>query len=145
MEKGFIDSKKHFLEEIKRKTWFDSNAVKHEFKDVNLLIVVEAQRSLEGQGLEVPCLVSNSIVYDIEDVTQDTPFISTHALQKYCGVFSSDITPITDGREKSNGWIPLTSRLKFEVWNPKKVEKESVLKDWKERLCCLLPHKGSIL
>ncbi|GFX42074.1 hypothetical protein TNCV_2134891 [Trichonephila clavipes] len=35
-----------------------------------------------------------------------TPFISTRAPLKYCRSLSSDITPTTDGCEKTNGWIP---------------------------------------
>ncbi|GFS61303.1 hypothetical protein TNCV_3105191 [Trichonephila clavipes] len=46
-----------------------------------------------------------------------TSFISTRAPLKYCGVLPFDITPTTDGREETKGWIPRASRklVKFEV------------------------------
>ncbi|GFW47496.1 gypsy retrotransposon integrase-like protein 1 [Trichonephila clavipes] len=46
--------------QVKRKTWYDKNAVKREYD--------ETKNSLADQELEIPYLESNSLVYDFEDV-----------------------------------------------------------------------------
>ncbi|GFX16806.1 retrovirus-related Pol polyprotein from transposon 412 [Trichonephila clavipes] len=65
--------------QVQRKTWYDKNAVKREFKDgdlvlvpehVNVIINDETQNSLADQELEIPYLENNSLIYDFEDVIQ---------------------------------------------------------------------------
>ncbi|GFX84312.1 CCHC-type domain-containing protein [Trichonephila clavipes] len=69
--------------QVKRKTWYDKNAVKREFKDGDLVLVLATSRANKlavqwiGPGtilnvceLEIPYLENNSLVYDFEDVIQ---------------------------------------------------------------------------
>ncbi|GFV51737.1 uncharacterized protein TNCV_1320931 [Trichonephila clavipes] len=83
------------------------------------------------------------------DGTHDSDHIHT-CTPKYSGVFSSDITPSTDGHEESNGWIshvragtPRVIRdVRNEPTHPNIGKRQPVLKHQKDRLCCLLPHKS---
>ncbi|GFV32405.1 hypothetical protein TNCV_1676911 [Trichonephila clavipes] len=73
------------------------------------------------------------------------PIISTCAPQKHSGIFSSDIAPTTDGREKNttpstSGKSECNSMCKRgDLPPPNRVERQSGLKHSKERLCLSPP------
>ncbi|GFW94274.1 hypothetical protein TNCV_1432131 [Trichonephila clavipes] len=101
--------------------------------------LVKPQHKINKARLETPtlflmacCLPSRLKVTD-PDGNSIPPFVSTRPSLKYCGVLSSDITPTSDGHEKTNGWIPPASLNSREIrgargnhLHSKRVESQSV-------------------
>ncbi|GFX17431.1 hypothetical protein TNCV_1494451 [Trichonephila clavipes] len=69
-----------------------------------------APTARQHEGIE-----SRPLQYQISYANSMPPFISTRVPLKYCGVLSSDIAATTNGREKTNGWMPPASRTSSEI------------------------------
>ncbi|GFW04245.1 hypothetical protein TNCV_2670101 [Trichonephila clavipes] len=97
----------------------------------------EAIKEPRKKSLTVNLINGNDGTFQQDSAAARAAFAQFTSTPKYIGVFLSDITPTTDGREKPTAGFN-TCEPEATAPTPKTVKKESALKHWEEWLCCLL-------